>query len=78
MAVYKVSYVVISSDHPGAIVNRDQLPEVGETVNLGKHSFEVIEVLELMPPRGQFYYIHATLKPIRKTSKAAKSASQDQ
>jgi hypothetical protein len=69
MAVYKVSYVVISSDHPGAIVNRDQLPVIGEKVTLGKLTFEVIEVLELMPPRGQFYYIHATLKPVSKTGK---------
>jgi len=77
MAVYKVSYVVISSDHPGAIVNRDHLPVVGEKVSLGKHTFEVIEVLELIPPRGQFFYIHATLKPVRKSIKPVKIPEQD-
>lgn len=76
MAVYKVSYVVISSDHPGAIVNRDQLPVVGEKVNLGRQTFEVIEVLELMPPRGQFFYIHATLKPVRKSGKTSVKADR--
>jgi hypothetical protein len=63
MAVYKVSFVVVGSEHPGAIVNRDHLPVLGESVVLGVETFEVTEVLELMPPRGQFYYIHATVQP---------------
>lgn len=63
MAVYKVSFVVTGSEHPGAIVNRSQLPTLGEIVTLGSDTFEVTEVMELMPPRGQFFYIHATVKP---------------
>lgn len=62
MAVYKVSYVVVGSEHPGAILNQNHLPKMGERVHLGDDEFEVIEVLELMPPRGQFFYIHATVK----------------
>jgi len=62
MAVYKVSFVVIGSDYPGAIVNRDHAPYLGERITLGGHQFEVIEVLNLMPPRGEFHYIHATVK----------------
>ena len=62
MAVYKVSYVVVGSDHPGAIVNRDHAPYLGERITLGEHQFEVIEVLNLMPPRGDFHYIHATVQ----------------
>jgi hypothetical protein len=69
MDVYKVSYVVIGSDQPGAIVNRDHSPYIGEQITLGENVFVVIEVLDLMPPRGDFHYIHATVqlvKPDRK------------
>jgi hypothetical protein len=62
MTVYKVSYVVTGSDFPGAIVNRAAPPVVGEQVKIGGHTFEVVEVLNLMPPRGDFYYLHATVR----------------
>jgi hypothetical protein len=62
MSVYKVSYVVLSGEHPGAIVNRDSAPLIGELVKLGEYIFEVIEVFELMPPKGNYHYYHATLK----------------
>ena len=66
MAVYKVSYVIIGNDHPGTILNQDHMPQQGEQVQLGVDMFEVIEVLELMPPRGEFHYIHVTCQPWRK------------
>jgi hypothetical protein len=62
MTVYKISYVVTGSDHPGAIINRDLPPVVGEQITLGETVFEVIEVLDLMPPRGDFHYLHATVE----------------
>lgn len=62
MAVYKISYVVSNSDHPGAIVNMDRSPRLGERVMLGNDRFEVTEVMDLIPPRGEFHYIHATCK----------------
>ena len=62
MATYKVSYVVKGSDHPGGIVNRDAPPEIGEKFKVGDVLLEVLEVVELMPPRGEFYYLHATCK----------------
>ncbi|MCI0521795.1 MAG: hypothetical protein L0Z70_16230 [Chloroflexi bacterium] len=62
MTVYKVSYVVSGSDYPGAIVNRTSPPVVGEQVQIGAHTFEVVEVLNLMPPRGDFHYLHATVR----------------
>ncbi len=49
MAIYKVSFVVTGREHPGAIVNWDHQPEIGEKVTLGTDTFEVIEVMELMP-----------------------------
>lgn len=64
MAVYKVSYVVTGKKHPGAIINIDHRPEVGEKAVLRDETFVVIEVVDLMPPRGDFHFIHATVRPI--------------
>lgn len=60
--VFKVSYVVRGEDHPGAILNVDERPEVGDKVKLGRRAFEVLEVLELIPPRGNFHFLHVTLQ----------------
>jgi hypothetical protein len=62
MAIYKVSYVIKGSDHPGGIVNLDKKPTEGELLQIGELILEVIEVIELMPPRGDFFYIHTTCK----------------
>lgn len=62
--IYKVSYVVIGGEHPGAIANVDKPPQIGDRVKLGNEEFEIIEVLELMPPRGEFSFLHATCKLI--------------
>jgi hypothetical protein len=62
--VYKVSYVVSGEVHPGAIINSDAPPEQGERVKIGKREFQVIEVIELVPPRGDFRYLHATVQPV--------------
>ncbi|MBN1427185.1 MAG: hypothetical protein JXB07_02295 [Anaerolineae bacterium] len=64
--IYKVSYVVVGGEHPGAIANVDKPPQVGDQVKLGNHDFEIIEILELMPPRGEFSFLHATCKMIEK------------
>lgn len=60
MPVYKVSIVVTGSDHPGAILNMSRRPKIGEKIKIGSKQFQVIEVLNLLPPRGDFQYIHAT------------------
>jgi hypothetical protein len=60
--VFKVSYVVRGEDHPGAILNVEERPEVGDKVKLGRRAFEVLEVLELIPPRGNFHFLHVTLQ----------------
>jgi hypothetical protein len=64
MAIYKVSYVIIGIDHPGVILNQEKMPLKGERVQLGNAYFEVTEVLELVPPRGEFHYIHVTCRPL--------------
>lgn len=64
MAIFKVSYVVIGRAHPGTIVNLDHRPELNERVLLGEEEFVVQEIIDLMPPRGDFHFIHATCRPL--------------
>ncbi len=59
---YKVSYVVTGSEHPGAIINMDAEPEIGEEVVFDGRVFEILEVMELMPPVGNFGFLHATCR----------------
>ncbi len=63
MAVYKVSVVVTGGNYPGAILNLKQEPKVGELIKLGEDEFLVTEVLQLMPPRGDFHFLHITCRP---------------
>ena len=72
--IYKVSYVVEGGDYPGGIKNEEKRPEVGDSVQIGPRNFEVIEVLEIMPPREDFQFLHATVKPIedKVTAKTSK------
>jgi len=67
-AIYKVSYVVLGEDHPGAILNSEAPPRQGDVISLGPRDFEVLEVIDLVPPRGDFHYLHATL--VRASAKA--------
>jgi hypothetical protein len=60
--IYKVSIVVKGGAHPGSIQNLEERPQVGDRLALGDDEFEVIEVLEIIPPRGNFAYLHATCK----------------
>ncbi|VAW29841.1 hypothetical protein MNBD_CHLOROFLEXI01-1359 [hydrothermal vent metagenome] len=62
---YKVSYVVAGGEHPGAIINIDNRPEVGEQVMFDGRIFEILEVMELMPPVGNFGFLHATCRFVR-------------
>ncbi len=62
--IYKISYVVIGGNHPGAILDADVRPEVGDIVKFGGTDFEIVEVMELMPARGGFGFLHATCIPI--------------
>lgn len=59
---YKVSYVVQGGEHPGAIMNVEDRPHVGETVSFDGHIFEIVEVMQLMPPIGEMGFLHATCR----------------
>lgn len=65
--IYKVSYVVRGGKYPGCIRNQTEKPEVGGFVIIGPRRFEVIEVYEMMPPREDFQFLHATLKAVADT-----------
>ena len=62
---YKVSYVVAGGEHPGAIININKRPQKGEEIVFDGHVFEILEVMELMPPVGNFGFLHATCKYLR-------------
>jgi hypothetical protein len=61
--IYKVSYVVEGGEFPGGIKSQEERPEVGKTVQIGPRQFEIIEVYEIMPPRDEFLFLHATVVP---------------
>ncbi|MCI0397979.1 MAG: hypothetical protein L0332_09665 [Chloroflexi bacterium] len=63
---YKVSYVVEGGKHPGAIINTDKEPRVGDEVSFDGLVFKIVEVDELMPPAGDFGFLHATCRFVRK------------
>jgi hypothetical protein len=62
--IYQVSYVVVGGGHPGTIMNQEERPEVGDRVKFADREFEIVEVLEIIPPRGDFAYLHATCKVV--------------
>jgi hypothetical protein len=67
--IYKVSFVVQGGTHPGGIQNLEERPQIGDVLALGNQEFEIIEVMEIIPPRGDFAYLHATCRPATKKVK---------
>ena len=65
---YKVSYVVEDGKHPGALINVERKPEVGEQVSFDGHHFVITDVAELMPPMGDFGFLHAACRLIDETA----------
>ena len=64
--IYKVSFVVLDDAHPGGIQNLDHQPAVGEELVAGDLRFEIVEVTELLPPFGDYSYLHATCRLLDK------------
>ena len=60
--VYKLSIVIPGSAHAGAIIDTSEMPNVGDRLRVGETTVEVLEVMELLPPRGDFRFVHATCK----------------
>ena len=68
MATYKVSLVIPGTEHSGAIVNLHERPQVGQHIHVGDLEVEVVEVIDLLPPRGDFYFLHATCRLLPQAS----------
>jgi hypothetical protein len=66
MTIYKLSIVVPGRRDLGGIQNLEQEPKPGDTVVLGNEEYEIIELVELMPARGNFVYLHAICQPRQK------------
>jgi hypothetical protein len=62
--VYKVSIVIPGSESGGAIINLREIPKVGDRIQVGEMEVEVVEVMDLVPPRGDFHFMHATCKVV--------------
>jgi hypothetical protein len=62
MVICKISYTIVESDNPGGIINLEQHPNVGDKIQVGELTLEILEVIELLPPRGNFHYLHVTCK----------------
>ncbi len=62
--IYRVSYMVRGKvrgkKHTGLTRDQEQAPEVGAQIEIGGDVFEIIEVQELIPPMGDFGFLHAT------------------
>ena len=71
MAIYKLSIVVPGRRDVGGIQNLDTEPKPGDIIVLGKEEYEIVEVAELMPPRGDFAYLHAVCRPAASKSTKA-------
>jgi len=64
--IYKVSYVILGGKHKGGIKNQSERPRVGDRIRFGRGMFEIVEVTEIMPPRDDFQFLHATAKPVER------------
>jgi len=62
--MYKVSIVIPGHREIGGIQNMDKKPKHGDIIQLGTNKYKIIEVAELMPPRGDFAFLHVTCKPM--------------
>jgi hypothetical protein len=66
--IYKVSYVVVGGEYPGGIRNEAERPQIGDTVQIGRMQFKVTEIHEIIPPRDDFQFLHATITPLTPAS----------
>lgn len=62
--IFKVSYIVNDGSKPGSIKNEHERPIIGDVVRIGSDKFKIVDVYEIMPPRGEFLYLHATVEQV--------------
>ncbi len=61
---YKVGYTILGSNRPSTILNTRIPPKVGDKVDLADYTVEVIDVVQPIPPRGEFCFLQATCRKI--------------
>jgi hypothetical protein len=61
--IYKVSYVVIGANIHGPSSTR-HAPRGRQEGPTGTLWFEITDVQDLLPPQGDFAYLHATCRPV--------------
>ncbi|MEA3309359.1 MAG: hypothetical protein U9Q70_07600 [Chloroflexota bacterium] len=71
--IYKVSYVIKNSKQPGAIINQSAPPEIDSEIQLGAHKCQIVEIEELLPPQGNFAYLHVTCQTLEPAPDAGDS-----
>jgi hypothetical protein len=67
VTVFKLSIVVPGRRDIGGILNLEKEPKAGDLVLLGQEEYKIADLVELMPPRGNFVYLHAVCLPADKT-----------
>jgi hypothetical protein len=65
--IYKISVIVPGRPDVGGILNVETRPEPGETLQIGGETLDILEVVELMPPRGEFGFLHVECKLVEKS-----------
>ena len=65
MTTFKLSIVVPGRRDIGGIQNFDEEPKIGDKIFLGDEEYKIMDVVELMPPRGNFVYLHAVCQPVQ-------------
>lgn len=70
MPVYKLSIVVPGRRDIGGILNLEKEPKSDDTILLGREAYKIVDIVELMPPRGNFVYLHAICQPLEKNDPA--------
>lgn len=66
MPTYKLSIVVPDRRDIGGILNLEKEPQPGDVILLGREEYKIVDIVELMPPRGNFVYLHAICQPLEK------------
>lgn len=66
---YKVSYRMEEDKYPDAISNTSKPPQVGSHVDLGRNRFEITQIGQILQPNGEFCYLQAKCRFIKKSIK---------
>jgi len=64
VTIYKLSIVVPGRRDIGGIQNLDKEPKARDIIVLGREEYRIMDIVELMPPRGNFVYLHAICQPV--------------